>query len=112
MTGSLIRQVAANVRELRKARGVSQEKFGDEIGIHRTYLGRIENAKENLSLEAVERLAERLDVRPIDLLDGDIARGRVDAEPGPTLRAAAEGVDPGSDPPPRRRPKPKPKPKG
>lgn len=59
--------LAWNVRKLRVTRGVSQEKLALEAGIDRAYFGRIERAKENLSLATVDVLATALAVRVSDL---------------------------------------------
>jgi transcriptional regulator with XRE-family HTH domain len=66
--GELQQLVGANLRALRERRGLSQEALADELGIHRTYESAIERGKRNLSLRAVERLAEALGVDPMDLL--------------------------------------------
>ena len=68
MEGDLQKTVGANLRALRQAEGLSQEAFADRVGWHRTYMGGLERGERNLTLKAVERLAERLDVSPLDLL--------------------------------------------
>lgn len=52
----------------REALGLSQERFAEQLGFHRTYLGSIERGERNLSLASVEVLAERLGVAPLSLL--------------------------------------------
>jgi transcriptional regulator with XRE-family HTH domain len=54
--------IAANVRRLRKARGFSQEGFADACGLHRTYIGGIERAERNVSVDNIERMADALSV--------------------------------------------------
>lgn len=84
MTSSaLARQLATNLRAWRDGRGMSQERLGELLGKHRTYIGRIESGKENLTLAAVERLAAQLGLHPLDLLEGDIARSDRD-DSGPS----------------------------
>jgi transcriptional regulator with XRE-family HTH domain len=60
--------VAANVRRLRKAEGMSQEAFADACGLHRTYVGAIERAERNVSLDNIYRLAFSLRVQAWQLL--------------------------------------------
>jgi transcriptional regulator with XRE-family HTH domain len=60
--------VAANVRRLRKAQGYSQEGFADACGLHRTYVGAIERAERNVSLDNIERMAVALSLPPWRLL--------------------------------------------
>lgn len=49
-----------NVRAARKERGLSQEGLADEAGLHRTYIGSIERAERNVSVDNIERLANAL----------------------------------------------------
>jgi transcriptional regulator with XRE-family HTH domain len=50
----------AQVRELRKARGLSQEALADLCGLDRTYVGGIERGERNVALRNIERIAEAL----------------------------------------------------
>jgi transcriptional regulator with XRE-family HTH domain len=67
-TGKLRKVVAGNVRRLRTARGLSQEAFADECGLHRTYIGSIERAERNVSLDNIERMAVALSIQGWELL--------------------------------------------
>lgn len=77
--GDLQRTFGANLRAHREARGFSQEAFADLVGVHRTYMGGVERGERNLTLKSVERLAERIGVDPLSLLeaggDGRSPRG-------------------------------------
>ena len=66
--GELRRVVAGNVRRLRKDEGLSQEAFADLCNLHRTYIGAIERAESNVSLDNVEKLAAALRVAGWELL--------------------------------------------
>ena len=68
--GPLARALAANLRELRAERGLSQEELGRQIGVHRTRIGMYEQARGNPTLGSVERLAALLGVSSADLLLG------------------------------------------
>jgi transcriptional regulator with XRE-family HTH domain len=67
--GDLQKAVGRNLRAYREAEGLSQEAFADVLGVHRTYMGGIERGERNLTLKSLERIAERIDQDPIDLLD-------------------------------------------
>jgi len=58
----IVRRLAVRIRELRHAKGWSQEWLAEETGIHRTYLGGIETARRNPSLKNLIRIARALDV--------------------------------------------------
>jgi transcriptional regulator with XRE-family HTH domain len=71
--GELQRRLGENLRELRRVRGLSQEAFADILEVHRTYMGGVERGERNLTLRSVERIASRLGVDPLDLLDPPMA---------------------------------------
>lgn len=56
------------VRDLRSARGVSQEDLAHLSGMHRTYLGGIERGERNVSYANLKRLAQALEVPASQLL--------------------------------------------
>lgn len=60
--------LAANIRQRRKARGVSQQDFALEIEMDRTYIGGVERGERNVSIDNVERIAKGLEVKPHLLL--------------------------------------------
>ncbi len=66
--GELRRVVAANVRRLRKDAGFSQEAFADACNLHRTYIGAIERAERNVSLDNIEKMARALGLAGWELL--------------------------------------------
>ena len=68
MEGHLQGTVGGNLRAYRQARGMSQEAFADLLDLHRTYMGGIERGERNLTLKSVERIAARLGLDPLVLL--------------------------------------------
>lgn len=61
------RRLALNVRRLRRARDLSQEKFALEFGVDRTYISGIERGVRNPTILIVQRLADSLNVPIADL---------------------------------------------
>jgi len=59
------------VRELREAKGLSQEQFADKCGLDRTYISGIERGRRNVSLQNIEILAKALGVMIAELF-GDL----------------------------------------
>ena len=55
------------VRELRKQRGHSQEKFALLSGLDRSYFGGVERGERNVSLDNIAAIAQALDVPIRDL---------------------------------------------
>ena len=57
------------IKELRTARGLSQEQLADETGFHRTYVGMVERGERNLSLSNVAVFAKTFELSVSELLD-------------------------------------------
>ncbi len=59
---------AANLRTARLAAGLSQEALAVKAELHRTYVGSVERAERNVSIDNMERLALAIGVPLVDLL--------------------------------------------
>ena len=57
------------VQELRKERGWSQQRLASAAGLDRTYLGTVEQGKQNITIGAALKLADALDTSLGELLD-------------------------------------------
>ncbi len=55
-------KIGQRLRELRKQKGLSQEKFSFECELDRTYIASIEQGKRNVSIENIEKIAKALDM--------------------------------------------------
>ena len=53
---------AENLRKARLAKGLSQEDFAELANLHRTYVGSVERAERNVSIDNMERLAAAVGV--------------------------------------------------
>lgn len=58
------------VRELRKAKGLSQETFATGCGLDRTYISGIERGRRNVSLRNIEVIAKSLGISISELTNG------------------------------------------
>ncbi|CAK1803268.1 Helix-turn-helix transcriptional regulator [Vibrio crassostreae] len=58
----------ANLRSIRKEKGISQDKLALIADIDRSYVGRIERGEVNITLEKVYVLAKALKCNVIELL--------------------------------------------
>jgi transcriptional regulator with XRE-family HTH domain len=64
-----IREIlAANLRNLRQERGMSQEELAHRADIDRTYISALERTVYAASIDVLERLAIALEVSPDALL--------------------------------------------
>lgn len=62
-------KLGLKIKDLRKLKGLSQEKLANLAEIDRTYLPTIEKGERNVSIEVIEKLAKALDVKIRDLFD-------------------------------------------
>jgi len=65
-------QLGKNIRALRTAKGLSQEQFAFDAGIHRTYVSGVERGARNPSLTVIERFAKALDITTGELIDAHL----------------------------------------
>lgn len=54
--------LAKRVRELRLAKGWSQEDLAAASSLHRTYIGTVERAEQSITVDSIEKLAKALEV--------------------------------------------------
>jgi transcriptional regulator with XRE-family HTH domain len=64
--------VGRNVRRLREAKGLSQEKLSFDCELHRTYLSGVERGIRNPTVLIVQKIAKGLGVAPHKLLERQI----------------------------------------
>ena len=57
------------VREERARLGLSQEELAGRAGVHRTYIGMIERAEKNITLESIEKIAKALKINIADFFN-------------------------------------------
>lgn len=60
--------VAWNMRRLRVAKDISQERLANEAGVDRTYISRLERKLENPTIGILDKVAEALGVHVAELL--------------------------------------------
>ena len=66
--GSVRQRIARNLKRLRLAQGLSQEKTAELADFHRTYVSQLERCVTNISVDGLERLAHALGVDVTELL--------------------------------------------
>ncbi|MET1168220.1 helix-turn-helix transcriptional regulator, partial [Bacillus velezensis] len=57
---SLPEDVGNRIRELRKAKGWTQEQLAEAAGLHYSYIGGVERGDRNISLETLEKIINGL----------------------------------------------------
>lgn len=62
-------KLGERIKELRKSKGISQEKFALSIGMDRTYFASVEAGKRNISIVNIEKIANGLNVSLSELFE-------------------------------------------
>lgn len=69
MKKEILVKFGEKVRSERLKRKLSQEKFAEIAGVHRTYIGMIERAEKNITLENVGKISKALGIKVSDLFN-------------------------------------------
>ncbi|MBR1425361.1 helix-turn-helix transcriptional regulator [bacterium] len=62
------KRLARNVKKLRRSRGLSQEELSLNLDLDGSYIGKVENAKLNITIDKMAKIAEFFNVSVVDLL--------------------------------------------
>jgi len=58
-----------NIQKHRKKQRISQEKLAEYSGLHRTYIGSVERAERNISIDNISKIASALNVNIMCLFE-------------------------------------------
>ena len=58
----IIHVFGSNVRKYRTQKHLSQERFAELCGLHRTYISDIECFRRNISLDNIQKIADALEI--------------------------------------------------
>lgn len=67
MNKTTLEKFGEKVRLERLKQGLSQEELATKAGVHRTYIGMIERAEKNITLENIKKIAGALSIKISDL---------------------------------------------
>jgi transcriptional regulator with XRE-family HTH domain len=67
-SSNLRRIFGDNVRARRKALGLSQEELADRAQVNRTFIGHVERAETNVSIDNIARISAALEIAASKLL--------------------------------------------
>lgn len=62
------KRIGKHLRTLRKQKGLNQDDFAFEAGLHRSHIGKIENATLNVTLESLYKYAHGLEIDVWEML--------------------------------------------
>ena len=67
---SMLVEFGNKVQNLRKRKGLSQEKFALQINMDRTYFASVEAGRRNISLLNIEKIAKGFEISISELFEG------------------------------------------
>ena len=67
----IVKVFGSNLKKYRNLIGLSQEKFAEKCGLHRTYISAIECYRRSISLENIQRIADALEIETYKLFIED-----------------------------------------
>ena len=65
--GKLRRNFGKRVRQIRKAKGLTQEKLAEKAKLEPAYLGAVERGERNLTVDNIEKIARGFRLQPYQL---------------------------------------------
>lgn len=65
----LLKAFGKRIRQLRTARGLSQEQLAELTGFHRTYIGMVERGERNIALSNIGVFAKTFEISVSELFN-------------------------------------------
>ena len=65
------KQLGLNLKKYRLEKGLTQENLAEKVGIHPTYVGKLEGGKNNPSTKMLYKITRALGITLSDLFDFD-----------------------------------------
>lgn len=59
---NLSKQIGQQIRQLRKSRGITQEQLAEMAGVHPSYIGRLERAEINTTIDMLDKISMGLGI--------------------------------------------------
>lgn len=63
----ILRVFALNLKKYRKQKGLTQERFAEISGLHRTYISDIERMQRSIALDNIQKIADALEIEAYKL---------------------------------------------
>lgn len=67
----ILKVFGKNLRKFREEKNISQEKFAEMTGLHRTYISDIERFQRSISIKNVQKIADALEIETYKLFKED-----------------------------------------
>ena len=71
MNTKVLEKLGLNLKKYRLDASLTQEELAERVGIHPTYVGKLESGKNNLSVKMLFKISRAIGVKLPDLFDFD-----------------------------------------
>lgn len=71
MNTKILEKLGQNLKKYRLKKGLTQEFLAEKVGIHPTYVGKLESGKNNPSIKMLYKITLTLEIKLPELFDFD-----------------------------------------
>lgn len=71
MNTKILENLGRNLRKYRKECNLTQEQLAEKVGIHPTYVGKLESGKNNPSVKMLFKISRALKIKLSNVFDFD-----------------------------------------
>lgn len=71
----ILKVFGTNLRRYREEKNISQERFAEMAGLHRTYISDVERFQRSISLSNVQKIADALEIETYKLFKEETENG-------------------------------------
>ncbi len=71
MNTKILEKLGQNLKKYRLKKGLTQEFLAEKVGIHPTYVGKLESGKNNPSIKMLYKITRTLEIKLPKLFDFD-----------------------------------------
>ena len=71
MNTKVLENLGKNIKRYRQEQGLTQEKLAEKVGVHQTYIGKLEIGKINASTKLLFKISRALKIKLSNIFDFD-----------------------------------------
>jgi transcriptional regulator with XRE-family HTH domain len=71
MNTKILINLGKQLKKIRKEKGFTQELLAEKVGIHPTYVGKLESGKNNVSIKMLFKISRALKTKLSDVFEFD-----------------------------------------
>lgn len=72
MNTKILENLGRNLKKYRKECNLTQEQLAEKVGIHPTYVGKLESGKNNPSVKMLFKISRALKIKLSNVFDFDV----------------------------------------